>query len=230
MQLSICQIGHPIPVTTETYVPVRALLLEDSPFDQQRISRLAHTSGLTMQIDVASSLDQLKLLLDSQRYDVVLLDYVLPRGSGYDALAILRNHETNRNTPAVMIAGDDEMDPSAVTMRENCDGALCKDLLTAERLKTVIMLALNSRSAAASQPEQEAEDALTLGELEDLIRDIRGTRAAIDAQPTYAGPSLAELEQKAVVMWKRLKQRMSSNEQGHLGVTHEADSPYRPVN
>lgn len=225
MQLSTYQIGHTEPAVSESLGPIRALLLDDSQFDQRRVTRLANASGLIIQLDTATDIAELGKMLDETRYDVVFLDYVLPRGSGNDALLILRKHSINRNSAAVMIAGDDAMDDAAVQMRKSCDASICKDHLTADLLRSVVMDALCERSAymALADDLPEAEDHVQ--ELEQLIREIRLIKYTAGANQRPSGDVLSGIEHRAVTIWKQMKGQFSTLGSGHLHLTHSGDFP-----
>lgn len=230
MQLSTYQIGHAEPAVSESLGPIRALLLDDSQFDQRRVTRLTKASGLLIQLDTATDIAEMGKMLDAARYDVVLLDYVLPRGSGNDALLILRQHDINRNCATVMIAGDDAMDEAAVHMRKSCDASICKDLLTAERLRTVVMDALSERSACMRLSDCQPAPDKHVQEIEQLIREIRQIKYTADANLRPFGDALSGMEHRAVMIWKQMKGQFSALGTGHLHLTHSGDLPHGKPN
>lgn len=78
------------------------LLLEDDKNQAQMISEFLQLAG-SYYVDRADSLQEFWKLLKKNEYDVLLLDYKLPDGTGLDALIDLPDH--GYNIPVIMITG-----------------------------------------------------------------------------------------------------------------------------
>lgn len=132
---------------------IKALVLDDSSFDRQRIKRLA--SGLPMDIafDEIASLDALDAVLDEERFDLIILDYNLPTGNGIEALKKIRAHVQNRNCPTIMLTGYDTSALAVQSIKSGCNDYISKDQLTGRTLVDCIVAALEqARVAREPQP------------------------------------------------------------------------------
>jgi len=97
--------------------PVNILILDDSSFDRLRIRREVSRSGITAQIDEIACLCHLQDALDGKRYDVVIIDYFLPDGTGVEALDILLGHEVNRNAKPLLVSGNPWLNQESIRER-----------------------------------------------------------------------------------------------------------------
>ncbi len=78
------------------------LYIEDEAFFAKIISSKLEGSGFAVDVavDGESGLEK----LTEKKYDVVLLDLVLPKGSGFDVLEQLQSLEKNKNTPVIILS------------------------------------------------------------------------------------------------------------------------------
>ncbi len=184
-------------------MPLKALLLDDSLFDRKRIERMARDTGLCLHIESVSCLSMMAKRLDGAEFNVVFLDYLLPEGSGHEAIEMLRTHAAHRNCAAIMIAGDDTYDEGAAAMREACDAYIAKDALTAERLRETVVAAINERAFASEarlDVDLPATDDDLAAELEVLIRNIRKSRNSINAANCWT-----DVERQAIQLWIKFR-------------------------
>lgn len=79
--------------------------MDDDPQLRAVISRKLVAEGLT--VDVAEDGDRAVRLLEESRYDVVLLDWVMPKMSGQDVVAYIRASRPERNERVVVITAAD---------------------------------------------------------------------------------------------------------------------------
>ena len=63
----------------------KLLIVEDDPDQARNVQRLL-LKKFNVEADTAASIKRAKAALDKQDYDVVVLDYQLPDGSGLDLL------------------------------------------------------------------------------------------------------------------------------------------------
>jgi CheY-like chemotaxis protein len=193
---------------------INALLLDDSKFDRLRIRRMSRESGIPIFIDEAVSLQALRLLLDEETFDVVLIDYRLDSGDGIEALEILRAHPVNSQCPAIMVTGVADPDVAVRAMRLGCSDYLAKSEMDAASLRASVVRAIDSAAALrGSDGQREAATwALVnsvLGdmrnslqpELAAMVRAVRDLRARLDHPEFTFGAGLDDLESRAMALW-----------------------------
>lgn len=86
--------------------PLKVLILDDSSFDRFRLRRLLLRGGLSMDIDEISCLHQLAPMLRHNVYDLIILDYFLPDGTGEEALDMVLADEAQRDAKTIMVSGN----------------------------------------------------------------------------------------------------------------------------
>jgi len=82
---------------------LRVLLVEDSDDDAILVSRELRRGGFALDLERVDAPDAMLAALDRQTWDVVIVDYALPRFSGLGALALLR--ERRIDIPTIIISG-----------------------------------------------------------------------------------------------------------------------------
>ena len=63
---------------------------------------------------------------EAARPDLILLDLLLPRRDGYAVLLELRSRESTRNTPVVIVSGEDDASQAAVARTLGAQGYVGK--------------------------------------------------------------------------------------------------------
>jgi len=82
----------------------RILLVEDNPLDQLVVSMVLQRIGYHPRL--ATGYDAALTTLQSEPFDLVLMDLVLPDHTGWDLTTAVRSHEgPNRETPIVAVTG-----------------------------------------------------------------------------------------------------------------------------
>lgn len=192
--------------------------MDDNLFDQRRIQRMIRDSRLLVTIDTVASIDALAVQLDRGNYDIALLDYTLPIGSGRDAVDLVRRHYINNTCAAVMVAGDDAPDRGAVEMRRACDFFISKDDLSPTLLRSTILGLLSERAMASLQSPSHTHATATATidapeletEIESLIRDVRHLRVTTDGDSGALTARLSNLEQRSIRAWTALRQTVKT--------------------
>jgi len=91
-------------MTNKTNKDIRILNVEDEDVDHMAFLRMVKAKELPYHVERASSLAEAEKMLNDNVYDVVLLDYMMPNGTG---LAVL---EKIKGTPSIFVTGSgDEM-------------------------------------------------------------------------------------------------------------------------
>ena len=81
--------------------------------DDNRLNRLKLVHSLTLQghtVSQAESGRQALEMLQSERFDLVLLDILMPEMDGYQVLERMKNDSTLREIPVIVISAIDEME------------------------------------------------------------------------------------------------------------------------
>lgn len=202
---------------------INALLLDDSKFDRLRIRRMSRESGIPIYMDEAVSLAALKLLLDEESFDVILLDYRLESGDGIEALEMVRAHPVNSQCPAIMVSGVADPDVAVRAMRLGCSDYLAKSDLDADGLRDAVLRAIERSALLRDTDRNRAEAARVLvrvmlqevrnslqPELAAMVRCIRGLGARADHPEFNLGAGLEDLDARARAMWAMLNQMVDA--------------------
>ena len=77
----------------------KVLLIEDDKIDQMAFTRLIHEESLAYNCVMTDAVSQAKEILSEQDFDVIIADYLLKDGTGFDILEIVRD------TPVIFATG-----------------------------------------------------------------------------------------------------------------------------
>lgn len=120
--------------------PLRLLMVEDNPSDAELLLHTLRTVGFDPAVRVVWTPEDFRSAL-SPDLDIILSDYTLPRFSGPDALAIVK--EQGLDIPFIVISGTVGEDSAVAVMRDGATDYLLKDRLT--RLGPAVESALAKR-------------------------------------------------------------------------------------
>ena len=154
----------------------RILLIEDDELDRIAFERLVKQQKLPYNYDTATCFKQAKTILDSDTFDVVIVDYLLGDGTAFDVLDLLRHPaaredsrsaETDAAGPAVILttgAGNEETAVRA--MKAGAYDYMIKDL---ERNYLKVLPQVVEKALA----HKKTEDALKQyhNNLESLVKE-----------------------------------------------------------
>ncbi len=101
-------------------------LLEDTVSYQKEISSTIRSLGFRGQITIAGTLKEGLEILNNVTPDLVLCDWNLPDGIGYDFLRALRKTERFKNVPVLMITTMDDISNILSAVKEGADGYIVK--------------------------------------------------------------------------------------------------------
>lgn len=79
----------------------KILLIEDDELDRMAFERLVKQQELPFDYSTASSFAQAKRILDSEKFDVVIVDYLLGDGTAFDVLDVLGHTVLQEDSPSV---------------------------------------------------------------------------------------------------------------------------------
>ena len=171
------------------------LVLDDSSFDQARIKRACKDTGLPVNVTPATDLEELAAALDDGTYDIVLVDYLLPKGDGLQAQRMVQGHPTNFGAAVVMVSSQMRTDVAVESMKHGSLDCLDKNALDPERLRALLMTSVRMfaeisrhwigellsqhRSQIAQDVARVIRDELTFDRfVDDVDKRIHGELAA----------------------------------------------------
>ncbi len=144
---------------------MRLLIVEDEPKTAAYLKKGLAENGFVA--DLAPDGDQAVAFSEASRYDLIVLDIMLPRRDGWSVLTHLR--ATGNHTPVICLTARDAVDDRVKGLRAGADDYLTKPFAFSEllaRIHTVLRRA-----------PQRAPDSVRVGDLElDLSRQ-RAMRA-----------------------------------------------------
>ncbi len=152
---------------------MRVLLVEDSEQLQRSLSAGLRNSGYA--VDSATNGNEALWLADSNVYDVIILDLMLP---GKDGLSVLRNlRESGKNTHVLILTARDTVADRVIGLRAGADDYLAKPFAFDELVARVE--ALMRRSHFAKNPK------LKIGpiEMDTVARRVSRGAESIDLSP-----------------------------------------------
>ncbi len=85
---------------------IKFLIADDSALVRRMVTSSLEQMGFSEFDEACDGADALSKL-DSSKYDLVILDWTMPKMTGYDVLRETRaNKGTNQNTPVIMVTGE----------------------------------------------------------------------------------------------------------------------------
>lgn len=144
------------------------LIVEDEPAIAEMIQISLQRSGYVAAIagDIATARD----LVTTQPVDIALVDWMLPGGSGIELVRHLRNNETTRSMPIIMLTAKSEEHDITAGLDAGADDYVTKPFSPKE---------LNSRVKALLRRSQL---------MENEVIELAGLRCDTSAHRVYAKP------------------------------------------
>ncbi len=149
---------------------MRLLAVEDEPQLARSLKRGLSEEGYA--VDVAPTLEDARYLLDGDPYDLVLLDLMLPDGTGYELVDWLRRRRAP--VPVLMLTARAAEQDKIKGLDAGADDYLTKPFSFAELLARV--RALLRRGASVRPPVLEVRDLA----LDPATRELRRAGKAVD--------------------------------------------------
>jgi len=146
-------------------IPLKVLLVEDNPDHAELIQLTLRKEKLNYRIHLAASGEECLAKLAEERYDLVLLDYSLPKMNGLEVLA--RIGEKGYDIPVIMITGQgDEL----IAVKAMKSGAYDYVIKSREHLVTLSLVILRTieRNKIAREKARLEEELKKLSITDDL--------------------------------------------------------------
>ncbi len=195
--LQVSQIG--------TKAVLNVLILDDIEADRMRLRRLCRKAGLDFELHEAEDLDQFRKILNSQKVDLVFLDYHLAMDNGLDALKILQAQEDQVDAIPIMVTSVDRHDIAVEAMRSGCADYITKEELSVDSIRKSIISAFERRILiSALNQAQSSQHAL---------------RVSVSRLANTCGPEIRSVLAATLrhVRTLRAADRLSANVQNSLG-------------
>ncbi len=119
------------------------------------------------------------LVVEEQRPDLVLLDWMVPKISGIELCRRLRNRPDTRNLPIIMLTARGEEDDRIRGLEVGADDYVVKPFFTSELMARIRAVMRRIRPALA-------QDVITVG---DIILDRAAHRVRRNGRDIHLGPT-----------------------------------------
>lgn len=139
--------------------PVRILIVEDMPEDQELVLRALRKSGIAFESRIVETEKGLGEALSSGWPQVVLSDFTLPSFDGMRALRQVKAADSS--LPFILVTGSLDEETAVQVMKSGADDYILKDRIV--RLPAATLAALKMR--AAREDKSRAEEALRVSEV-----------------------------------------------------------------
>ena len=113
----------------------KILIVEDETAIRELVAFVCEADGMTAV--KAADLAQARAVLASGRPDLMLLDVMLPDGSGFDLLRTVKQSSDLRDLPVIMLTSLSEFEHRAHAMLKGSTGYLTKPLVTSQLIEAL---------------------------------------------------------------------------------------------
>lgn len=166
----------------------------------------------------ATDLADFAAVIESSVFDLVLVDYFLPDGTGFDALSMVRLSPRNCNAATIMVTGHEQDGLAHDAMKAGCSDYILKDDLSATSFRRAVTNALQKSILTTEAATQSFRNAETEAVLESFaskcaqdikpmvsrmmrqIRDLRGNGTSGEADQDR----FERIEDSCMVLWEFL--------------------------
>jgi len=140
-------------VTTNT---LRVLVVEDNPGDVGLVRAALEESSASFEVDNVTSPKSCRRALESERYDIILLDYSLPGENGLDFLRSISGKK--HVPPIIMLTGQGDELIAKDAIRAGASDYCAKGRINSTTLTRAILEALE-RARLQAEEERQREEA-----------------------------------------------------------------------
>src|SRR4051794_12910786 len=164
--------------------PARVLVVDDSPTILKVVSAILARHGYEPSV-ARDGLSGIEMVKRGPKYDIVLLDFVMPRMNGYQFCRELRSNPAHRSLPVVLMSAKGDKIRGQFVQQTGAVDAITKPF-DARALVAVIEGALSKTAEGRARPVPEGnkmpdEETIAEDSLPEQAAPIRlRQRAAID--------------------------------------------------
>ena len=174
------------------------LLLADDSVTIQRVIELTF-SGEDVQVVAVSDGEEAIARIPSERPDIVLADIGMPKRSGYEVAAFVKNTPALAHIPVLLLAGAFEPVDQARADQVRCDGVLVKPFEPQQVIARVRELVNGAAGRAPERGEPRAESAPRAGQTSGRPSDPGARPAEPAARVPPGRPEPRVIESRPVV-------------------------------
>ncbi|MEP2641115.1 response regulator [Roseobacter sp.] len=204
------------PEATPLPTMASILVVDDQRFDRTRLKRLI--SGLEFDTHVAEAdcLETMGTKLQQDKFDLILVDYNMPDGTGLMALDAIRLDPKNRQAATIMIAGDGQSEIAIEALKRGCSDYITKDDLSAVSFEHAVINALQKSSLSIGIEKQDVKRQQIEAVLERfssecaseikpvlsrLMRQMRDLREAQNLSEDQIAVRFGKIENSCMRLW-----------------------------
>ena len=156
---------------------IKVLLVDDELSIREMLRLSLEASGF--ECLEAGDIHEAQRLITDHRPDMILLDWMLPGGSGIELLRRLKQVETTRDIPVVMLTAKAHEDNVIQGLEVGADDYIAKPFAPKE-------LIARMRAILRRLPETGVGDVLTVGH---LVLEVDSHRVSLNSRPLDMGPT-----------------------------------------
>lgn len=145
------------PEATQLPQLASILIVDDQRFDRTRLRRLINALEFETHVVEADRLESMGVMLQRDKFDLILIDYNLPDGNGLMALDAIRLDPKNRQAATIMIAGDGQSEIAIEALKRGCSDYITKDDLSVVAFRRVAINALQKSSLSIGMETQDVK-------------------------------------------------------------------------
>ncbi len=161
------QIHHTVEQEVQSLPDFASILIvDDQRFDRVRMRRLCGGFGFNTNVVEAENLASMADRLRKERFDLVLLDYHLPDGTGLQGVEAIRACATNRHAATIMITGSEQNDIALQALKLGFSDYLTKDELSDATLRRSAIIALQKSRLATGMETRRLQH----GEMQEILK------------------------------------------------------------
>ena len=146
---------------------MKVLLVDDDEVDRELVVRTLARSTLNAEIFEALTVDEGLDLYSQHNFDVILLDFNMPRRDGIEMIVEIRNEPKDSSTAIVMMSTSEDEELALRCIKAGAQDYLIKSEISGPRLKRAILHA-TARFELERQLFQSYQRVKTLAETDPL--------------------------------------------------------------
>ncbi|MBD2179117.1 response regulator [Pseudanabaena sp. FACHB-1998] len=174
----------------------QVLIVDDNEINRDMLARRLRRKDfdLSMAVDGREALS----MIQSQPYDLILLDIMMPEVDGYAVLKYIKKESRFHNIPVIMISALEEMDSVMKCMEIGADDYLTKPF-DPDMLKAAVNRCLADKIKPAGRPPSNPTPAITYIQEPPTVAVKNQTTSVNFPEDTTRGTSTAALSIDDVV-------------------------------
>jgi two-component system, NarL family, sensor histidine kinase UhpB len=196
---------------------LRILIIEDSEDDTLLLMRHLRRDGYSPLHKRVDSMEEVETALNTQTWDIVISDYVLPHFSGLEALRLVQKKDPD--LPCIIVSGRITDETAVAAMKSGARDYIMKDSL--KRIGVAIERELAETEARRERKraqEQLREVSEKLYLVTETIQDAFWMSSPVDGGIAYLSPAFEDI-------WGRSRIQIQRLPQGLLETVHTEDRP-----